>query len=326
MKFFDKLNLRRFAKVAAVAAVSGTLLFGSSEIANADSAGMAAFREAYMAQRADTRIVDQDLTLISPNFHLDIDSRAQVNANGIFLMSGELAWTYTNLQKNYSTNSNIPFFIEQQGNDELKLYVKRGGKWSYMVLPGLPAGIATLWKTTDFSMIRQNLDAVKDVEIIKDTADMQIMRVTLDGAKIAAIIERNAESSFAKLSGNALNQQKEIFTRWMTAIRANDITFSWTVNKPDYETVTAAFDLTDIMRAYSRYVLDESAAGRIVLSDEERDLLDAMGYYAELKSYTSQISPRDDVMIHLPSDLLGAPENDNALDDVFYEMTTVVKK
>ena len=326
MKFFDKLNLRRFAKVAAVAAVSGTLLFGSSEVANADSAGMKAFREAYMAQRADTRIVDQDLTLISPNFHLDIDSRAQVNANGIFLMSGELAWTYTNLQKNYSTNSNIPFFIEQQGNDELKLYVKRGGKWSYMVLPGLPAGVATLWKTTDFSMIRQNLDAVKDVEVIKDTLDMQVMRVTLDGSKIAAILERNAESSFAKLSGDALNQQKEIFTRWMTAIRANDITFSWTVNKPDFETVTAAFDLTDIMRAYSRYVLDEAAAGRVVLSDEERDLLDAMGYYAELKSYTSQISPRDDVMIHLPSDLLGAPENDNALDDVFYEMTTVVKK
>ena len=326
MKILDKLNLSRFAKVAAVAAVSGSLLFGGSGVANADSTGMKAFREAYMAQRAETRIVDQDLTLISPNFHLDIDSRAQVNANGVFIMGGDLAWTYTNLQKNYSTNSHIPFFIEQVGNDELKLYVQRGGMWSYMVLPGLPAGVATLWKTTDFSMIRQNLDAVKDVEIIKDTADMLVMKVTLDGQKIATVIEKNAESSFAKLSGDALNRQKEIFNRWMTAIRANNIIFSWTVNKPDFETVTAAFDLTDIMRVYSRYVLDEAAAGRVVLTDEERDLLDAMGYYAELKSYTTYISPRDEVMIHLPSDLLGAPENDNSLDDIFYEMTTVVKK
>ena len=326
MKFLEKLNLRRFAKVAAVAAVSGTLLFGGDNVVSADSAGMQAFREAYMAQRADTRLVDQDLTLISPNFHLDIDSKAQVNANGVFLMSGELAWTYTNLQRNYSTNSNIPFFIEQAGNAELKLYVKRAGRWSYMLLPGLPAGVATLWKTTDFQMIRQNLDAVKDVEIIKDTADMRIMRVTLDGQKIAAIIEQNAESSFAKLSGDVLNQQKEIFNRWMTAIRANDITFSWTVNKPDFETVTAAFDLTDIMRVYSRYVLDEAAAGRVVLADEERDLLDAMGYYAELKSYTTHIKPRDEIMVQMPSDLVGAPENDNALDDIFYEMTTVVQK
>ncbi|MBR2520532.1 MAG: hypothetical protein IKE46_12235 [Selenomonadaceae bacterium] len=327
MKFFDKLNLRRFAKVAAVAAVSGTFFFGGTATVSADSAGMAAFREAYLGQRADVRMVDQDLTLISPNFHLDIDSKAQVNANGVMLMSGELSWTYTNLKRNYSTNNSIPFFIQQEGNNEMKLYVKRLGRWSYMVLPGLPAGIATLWKSTDSSMIRNNLDAVKDVEVIQDTADMRVMKVTLDGQKIAAAIEKNAESSFASISDEKFrNQQREVFNRWMTAIRANDIVFNWTVNKPDWETVTAAFDLTDIMRVYSRYVLDEAAAGKIVLNDEERDLLDAMGYYAELKSYTTYISPRKETYIQLPTDLLGAPENDNSLDDIFYEMTTVVQK
>ena len=325
MNFFDKLNLRRCAKVAAVAAVSGTLLFGGTATVSADSAGMSAFREAYLAQFENTRMVDQDLTLISPNFHLDIDSKAQANADGSFMMSGELAWTYTNLKRNYSTNSQIPFYIEQRGNDELKLYVQRRGRWSYMLLPGLPAGIATLWKTSDISMLNQNIDVVKDVEVIKDTADMRVMKVTLDGQKIAARLEKNAESSFAKLSGDALTEQRETFKRWTTAISANDITFSWTVNKPDFETVTAAFDLTEIMRAYCRYVLDEAAAGRVVLSDEERELLDAMGYYAELRSYTTHIKPRDDIYIQFPSDLATARENDNALDDVFYEMTTVVQ-
>ena len=326
MKFFDKLNLRRFAKVATVAAVSGTLPFGGTPTVSADSAGMDTFREAYLAQLKNTRMVDQDLTLISPNFHLDIDSKAQAGADGSFMMSGELAWTYTNLKRNYSTNSQIPFYIEQQGNNEMKLYVQRGGRWSYMLLPGLPAGIATLWKTSDMSMLSRNVAAVKDVEVIKDTADMRVMKVTLDGQKIADLLEQNAEPSFAKLSGDALAQQREIFTRWMTAIRANDLTFSWTVNKPDFETVTAAIDLTDIMRVYCRYVLDEAAAGKITLTDEERDLLDAMGYYSELRSYTSHIKPRDDIYIQFPSDLASAKENDHALDDVFYEMTTVVRK
>ena len=327
MKFFDKLNLRRFAKVAAVAAVSGTLFFGGTATVNADSAGMEAFREAYMSQRPEMRMVDQDLTLISPNFHLDIDSKAQVNAQGFFVMGGNLSWTYTNLKRNYSTNNEIPFFIQQDGNSEMKLYVKRAGRWSYMLLPGLPAGIATLWKSNDSSILSNNLDAVKDVEVVKDTADMRVMNVTLDGQKIAAALEKNAEASFAKITdANYLAQQREIFARWMTAIRANNITFSWTVNKPSWETVTAAFDLTDIMRVYARYVLDESAAGKITLTDEERDLLDAMGYYAELKSYTTYISPKQQPALDMPSDLVGAPENDNSLNDIFYEMTTVVQR
>ena len=326
MKFFNKLNLRRFAKVAAVAAVSGSIFFGGTDVVNADSAGMSAFKEAYMSRAANVRMIDQDLTLISPNFHLDIDSKAQVDASGSFRMSGDLAWTYTNLQRNYSTNNKIPFYIEQDGTAELKLYVQRMGRWSYMLLPGLPAGVATFWKTTDFDLLSRNLDAVKDVELVKDTADMRVMNVTVDGKKIAEILEKNAEPSFEKLSGDALTEQREIFNRWMTAIRANNITFSWTVNKPDWETVTAAFDLTDIMRVYCRYVLDEAAAGKITLTDEERDLLDAMGYYAELKSYTSRIAPREDIYIQFPSDLESARENDNSLDDIFYEMTTVVQR
>lgn len=325
MKFTDKLNLRRFAKFAAVAAVSGTLLFGgNADAATAEDAGMAAFREAYMGQMENTRMVDQDLTLISTNFHLDIDSKAQIADDGVMRMSGNLAWTYTNLQKNYSTNSNIPFYIEQSGND-MTLYVQRRGKWSKMLLPGLPTGIVAIWKSSDMNVLAQNIDAVKKVEVLSDTPDMRIMNVTLDGNKIAGILEKNSQASFAGLSGDRLAEEKENLNRWLAAVKANDITFAWTVNKPSWTTVTAAFDLTKIMQAYARYVLNESAAGRVVLTDEERDLLDAMGYYSELRSYTTYISPKGKT-INLPPDLSAAPENDNSLNDIFYEMTTVVEK
>ncbi|MBQ3337040.1 MAG: hypothetical protein IJG80_06515, partial [Selenomonadaceae bacterium] len=140
-----------------------------------------------------------------------------------------------------------------------------------------------------------------------------------------ALLEKNSQASFTGLSGAALAEQKEILQRWLAAISANDITFAWTVNKPSWTTVTAAFDLTNIMRAYSIYVLNESAAGRVVLTDEERDLLDAMGYYSELHSYTTYVSPKTN-KVNVPPDLDKAPENDNSLNDIFYEMTTVVEK
>ena len=327
MKFLDKLNLRRFAKVAAVAALGGTLFFGSADAANKnDDADMAAFREAYLGQITAERMVDQDLTLISTNFHLDMDSKAQFGSDGVMRMSGDLSWTYTNLQRNYSTNSSIPFYIEQAGND-MTLYVQRRGKWSKMTLPGLPTGIAMLWKSSDMNILQQNLDAVKRAELLKDTPDLRIMNVTLDGKKIANILEKNSQASLAGLSGEKLAEEKANLDRWLAAIRKNDITFAWTVNKPSWTTVTAAFDLTNIMRAYALYILDESAAGNIVLTDEERDLLDAMGYYSELRSYTTYVSPKSETaVINIPPNLNNIPENENSLNDIFYEMTTVVEK
>lgn len=327
MKFIEKLNLRRFAKVMAVAAVSGSLFFGSDALVSAapQSDGMWAFREAYTAQSPATRSFSQSFTLFAADFHLDIDSKSQVFQDGSMRMGGNFNWTYTNTQKNYSTNNTIPFYIEQ-ANNEMNLYVQRNGRWNKMLLPGLPAGIALMWKSTNPAIIQDNMDAVKAVELVRDTENMRIMTITLDGVKIANILEKNSDATFSSLSGDALTRQKEIFNRWLTAFRTTDITFTWVVKKPSWETAAASFDLTNIMRAYARHVLDESAAGRVVLTDEERGLLDAMGYYAELKAYTSSLNAQKTDPVILPSDVKNARVNDNALDDVFREMTTVVKK
>ena len=177
MKFFDKLKFRRVAKVAAVAAIGGTIFFGGNTTVNAAPDDMAAFREAYNMQVQGTRLVNQDLTLIAPNFHLDIDSKAQVSADGQLLMGGDLSWTYTNLKKNYSTNSRIPFFIMQSGN-EMTLYVQRNGAWNKMLLPGLPSGIAVLWRSDDPAITNGILQAVKSAQILNDTPDMRVMNVT----------------------------------------------------------------------------------------------------------------------------------------------------
>ena len=325
MKFLERLNLRRLATVAAI---SGIVFFGGNAVVNAADVidnGMWAFREAYISQARNTRVFTQDLTLISTNFHLDMDSTAQVLQDGSFIMGGQLNWTYTNLKKNYSTNNTIPFYIEQIGN-EMTLYVQRRNKWNKMTLPGLPAGIALIWKSTDPSILEENLKAVKAVEILNDTPEQRIMKVILDGAKLADILEKNSSATFANLSGDALTEQKEIFGRWLTAFRSNDLTFTWTVNKKNWETITAVFDLTPIMRAYCICVLDEAAAGKIILTDEERDLLDAIGYYSELRSYTSRIDPKKNALITLPANLSKASENDDALNDIFIEMTSVVKR
>ena len=317
----------KLKKIAAVAALGGALIFGGNIPADAATPndGLWAFREAYTAQVPNTRAFEQDLTLIAPTFHLDIDSQAQIFNDGSVRMGGQFNWTYTNLKKKYSTNNTIPFYIEQIDN-EMTLYVQRRGKWSKMLLPGLPAGIALIWKTTDPAMIQENIAAVKAVEVLKDDNNIRIMKVTLDGEKIADILQRNGQASFANLSGDALAEQREIFNRWIAAFRSSDIIFNWAVNKPSWTTATASFDLTTIMQAYARYVLNESAAGRVVLSDEERELLDAVGYYSELKSYTTRIDPDKNInMVTLPANVRTAPENDDSLNDIFYEMTTVVQ-
>lgn len=323
MKFLDKLKFRR---IAVAAAVGGTIFFGGNAVNAAPlNNDTWAFREAYTSQSTSTSVYEQDMTLVAPTFLVDVDSRAQVLQDGSFRMGGTFTWTYTNLKKNYSTNSTIPFYIEQLDN-EMTLYVQRRGKWSKMLLPGLPSGIALLWKTTDPALMNDIMNAVKAVEVLKDTPDMRIMNVTLDGAKFADIIEKNSAATFANLKGDRLTEQKEIFSRWLAVFKSTDITFTWTVNKPSWTTATAAFDLTSIMRAYAIYVLDESAAGRVVLTDEERDLLDVMGYYSELHSYTTQVPPNKDKLVNMPAGLRKAPENDDSLNDVFSEMTTVIKK
>ena len=240
-------------------------------------------------------------------------------------MGGQLNWTYTNLKNDFSINTVIPFYIEQIGND-MTLYVQRKGKWSKMLLPGLPSGIAILWKSTDPKILNAVMDAVKNIEVLNDTPDLRTMNVTLDGTKLANILNENSSATFANLSGDALDEQKRIFYRWLSAFRKTDITFTWTVNKPSWTTATAVFDLTPIMRAYAIHILDESAAGRVVLTDEERDLLDAIGYYSELRSYTTQIKPREENFVNLPDKAIEAPENDNSLDDIFKEMTSVVER
>ena len=318
----------RFKRLAAVVAIGGAMFFGGNAQVNAaemSNDNLWAFREAYVSQAPDTRVFRQDLTLIATNFHLDIDSKAQILKDGSFRMGGNFNWTYTNLKRNYSTNSAIPFYIEQIGND-MTLYVKRRGKWSKMLLPGLPSGIAILWKSTDPAVLNDVMDAVKKIEVLNDTPDLRTMNVTLDGIKLANILNKNSAATFANLKGDELAEQKDIFYRWLSAFRKTDITFAWTVNKPSWTTATAAFDLTPIMRAYAIHVLNESAAGRVVLTDEERDLLDAMGYYAELRSYTTHIRANKDTMVNMPAELATVPENDGSLDDIFREMTTVVER
>ena len=325
MKFIDKLKSRRFSKVAAMAAVSGSIIFGTNAIVSAapQDDAMWAFREAYVAQKPMTRTFSQDFSLFSMNFHLDMDSKAQVFEDGSMRMGGDLTWTYTNQDKNYSTNNKVPFFIEQI-NNEMTFYVERNGRWNKMPMPGLPAGIALMWKTTDLNMLQQNMDAVKAVKVLSDTDTTRMMEVTLDGSKVADILAKNSDATFTNLSGNELTEQKEIFDRWLAAFRSTDITFTWSVQKPSWETSAAVFDLTGLMRAYCRHVLDESAAGRVVLNSEERELLDAMGYYCELKAYTTAINPNRAYPVLMPDAAKAAQENEHALDDILHEMTTVV--
>ena len=74
------------------------MFFGGNAQVNAaemSNDNLWAFREAYVSQAPDTRVFRQDLTLIATNFHLDIDSKAQILKDGSFRMGGNFNWTYS---------------------------------------------------------------------------------------------------------------------------------------------------------------------------------------------------------------------------------------
>lgn len=318
MRFLEKLKSRRLSKLMAAAVVGGSLFFGGSDAlaAGANSNEMMMFREAYLSVPPDNRSFDQMISFFGGTvFKADITAESQILRDASIRIKGVANWTYTSPSTKQTTNFNIPFYIAQNGNNDITMYVQRNRRWSKIILPGFPSALANAFKTNDMTVMQENMKAVKDVEIFKDDATQRIMRVVVDGDYVSGLLEKyDDQSSDAAIINRNL---KKAFTD-------NDVLITWTVDKNKNKTVTVVVELTDLMRSYARGLLEDSAAGKVKLNQEEMALLDSIGYYSEFHyslSYNSGIGD-----LNLPANAANAPENENALDDLERDMVAVVKK
>ena len=140
------------------------------------------------------------------------------------------------------------------------------------------------------------------------------MRIVIDGDYVANLLAKydNPTSDSAIMNSNL----KKAFID-------NDVFITWTVDKNKNQTVTATLELTDLVRSYARGMLDDSAAGKIVLNKEEMALFDSIGYYSEFHySLTYGSGDKD---LNMPAGAANASENDTVFEDLAKDMVAVVK-
>ena len=317
MSFLEKLKSRKLSKLMAAAVVGGSFLFGGGDaLAATNTDGMFQFRQSYLAAPPDNRAFRQVISFFGGTvFQADINSEGLILSDASMRMSGTLNWTYTSPKTKQTKNISMPFYIMQDGDSDMSLFVQRNRKWSKMALPGFPSALANAFKTTDPTIMQENMKAVKEAKIFKDDANQRILQLVIDGDYAADLLakydDKNADGAIANS-----NLKK--------ALRENDAFITWTVNKNTGKTVTTVIELTDIMRSFARGMLDDSAAGKVKLTQEEMSLLDAIGYYSEFH-YSITYHDDADSSIDAPANVMKAAENDSILDDLADEMVAVVK-
>lgn len=325
MKLLDKLKSRRLPKFLAAAAVSGAVIFGGNSAVDADSNSMWAFKEAYLSAPVDNRIFHQGVVFFGTTFHVDVEAQGQILRDASMRMAGSMNWEYTNPSNNLTSTNNVPFYIEQAG-DDMTFYVQRRGKWSKFSLPGMPVGIANAMKSTDIATLQENLKAVKDAELFRENDAQQIFNVTLDGKYLAELLQTyDTQQDTTALSAEEVAAQKIFFHNLGAALQATDIVVTWTVNRQNGETISTVMDLTQLMRAYARHVLDEAAVGGVVLSEEDRMLMETIGYYSEFHTSKSYAGVNLKLNMTPPAAARKATVNNNIFQDFLREITTTVK-
>ena len=327
LKFLEKLKARKLSKTLAAVAAGGVLFFGAGNLAEADSNADFAFRQAYLSVSQDNRDFVQNIDFFGTTFHADINTKGNILRDGTMQMSGLFNWAYTNPTNNLTTNQNIPFYITQ-GNEEITLYVQRNGKWSRFLLPGIPAGFANALKSNDLNTLQENLKAVRHVELFRESNAQQIFNVTLDGRYLAQLMDKYSQNqNNAGLSSAEIASQANFSRNLQAALQKTDVVCTWTVDKTKNRTVTAVFNFTELMRNYAKNILNESAAGTIVLTEEERMLMDTIGYYSEFHyamSYSTDDYSSND---YAPSSAARkATLNNNIFQDLLSDMTSTVRK
>lgn len=312
MNFISK----KLKKVLVAAVAGSALLFGGGDaLAFPNTNAGWDFRDAYLSIPYNNNIFHQGIVFFGTSFHVDINSYGQILRDASMRQGGNINWEYTSPTTNITSNRNMPFYVEQTG-EQMMLYVQRNGQWSKFAMPGVPVGIANALKSTDLNTLTDNLNAIKDVEIFRETDAVKIYNITLDGQYLA---QKNYRT-LSGLSADEIATQERFYKHLNAALNQTDFTCTWTVNKKNNTTTSVVVDLTPVMRAYAQDVLDESAAGNIVISDEERMLMETIGYYSEFHYSFSYSSGYNNQSMTPPAAARRAATNNNIFEDFFKDM------
>ena len=290
-----------FAKLgrALVAASLGIgLLWGAAPIAHADEAGLAAYREAMLTPaKPDKRIFREQLLFFGPMLKADLDFQAMAKKDERLRAQGNLELVGTD-EKGNTKPLNIPFYIEQARKD-MTLYFQIENEWFKFKTPELTAVAMDMMATPQGDEIQEEMALTKDALVLAENENQRTMLVTLDGNRLADSL-RSSENTDNSLS-EADKAQQEAFLKYLEqGLRSQDLWYTWTIDKRDWQTITVGFDLSNFLHAAAKAVLDDP---NVKLNSDERQILESVAYYSELKSYTTYLDPEVKQTITLPKEL-----------------------
>ena len=286
-----------------VAAVGcGLLLWGGSTAMAAESQQNAVqvYKEAYMANLNDERPVSTSIDLFGPNYHWELDAKGQILRDNSMYWQGNMSWDFTEKKTNFTSHEDIPFYLENK-DGILTVFAQRAGKWGKISMPGVPAELANLWKTGAVSFMDESMQAVKTMSIENETDKHQGLRMVMDAGRMMQLSEKYLD--MGSLPDKEKQEHKAMLASLSAAMQGTELTVDWVVNKADRKTVTISTDLTPMIRAYAKSVINDMAAGKIKLSDSERDMMESLGYFSELKFYLSYGSVNQDEKFAVPANV-----------------------
>ena len=308
----------KIKKLLTMMAMGGLLVSNGNAIVDAAQDGMIAFKEAYLSAPVDNRIFNENIDFFGPNFHGEVVGDGFIFRDASMYINGKIDWQYTN-SSNETVDENIPFYIEQSNKDMI-MYLQRNNRWSKLKLPAVPIEIANALKTTDVNILSQNMEAVKDVEVLDDTEEKRIMNITLDGPKLAELIKKYNENSI----GSMTNDEKNFLGHLFDALQTTNVQCNWSVDKKTWQSISLTVNFTDLMRAYAKDVLDDAAKGEIVLNADDRSYYEALGYFSELHTKASYY--KSDAKPTKPDGANYAQNNENIFNDMVKEIGKAAKK
>jgi len=102
-------------KTACIAMASLAMLFGGSPgpvSAESQTDAMTLFKEAYLAEPEDHRIVDVSIDFFGPDAHLDMDAKMQALSEKSLCCEGRFNFDYTDPKTKETSSMNVPFYLD----------------------------------------------------------------------------------------------------------------------------------------------------------------------------------------------------------------------
>ena len=299
-----------FKVFRSLAVIVCLFIFSSTALAASD---MDAFREAMTKTSAkpDTRIFREQVIFFTPYLKANLDFQAVSNNSDSIRMQGNLDYVMTN-DKGNTEVSNIPFYLDQKNNDMI-LYYKTDKNWLKKKAPIASAAAVDLIAAPSKEDLEKEIAMVKDVKVVMESQNQRTMFVVLDSNKIAdSIMEYSKKEADPNLTAQEREIQNMVIKYIDQGIRNAEISYTWTIDKQDWQTITLAMDLSDILKSIVNACVSDPEN---VYAPIIKDLAEPFVYYSELKAYTTFLDPNTKQTIDIPKNVLKAKEVKDTDDD-----------